>query len=63
MWQGGWYGARHPHEFPPHNTEFNWGCGARWYVPHADCTGSAAFVVDALPETVEQIFSEAGFFM
>ncbi|KAL1522516.1 hypothetical protein AB1Y20_017503 [Prymnesium parvum] len=63
VWQGGWYPARHPGQYPRWDQEFNWGCGAKWYVPHEDCHGSAAFVVDNLPASVEQIFSEAGFFM
>lgn len=63
VWQGGWYDARHPHLHPQWDQEFNWGCGARWYVNHTDCRGSAAFVISTLPDTVEQIFSEIGFLM
>ncbi|KAL3892976.1 MAG: hypothetical protein SGPRY_014597 [Prymnesium sp.] len=63
VWQGGWYPARHQHEHPQPDQEFNWGCGSRWFVRDADCEGSASFVVEHLPETVEQVFSEDGFFM
>ncbi|KAL1504300.1 hypothetical protein AB1Y20_010707 [Prymnesium parvum] len=63
VWQGGWYPARHPAgEVQGAAGDFNWGCGEPWYNT-SHCKGEAQFAVSNMPDEVEQVFSEVGYFI
>lgn len=55
-YQGGWYAPRHPNN----RSTFNWDCGSFVYDSEKGCFGTAQYVVDNMPPSVEQVFNDAG---
>ena len=63
VYQGGWYPARHAGgEVQGPGGDFNWGCGEHWYNT-TNCLGEARYTIMNMPDEVEQVFSEVGYFM